>query len=535
MTEKHMSFGTQTIHLNVDNRDSEKKLENEDTMISSASDFQVNLCPTLDITNLLFLKSQDAEICNSEITISSSPLTFVENESIKAYIKIPTHLLKTNRYYNIGQLSKWNITPLIINMSNYSAETNEDGLAHLSSLFCRNINFFILFSYSKCFFDANLFKIDFMGNLSIENTIYLSEDEISLLQRYYCIGLFVRKTLEGHLLGELSARTVEKPEIDQTPFALPLGRPIKWTKGKESEILEKSSILLSERHRDRQGALALVDFNNFSGINIQTQDSEDMNRIKSEILEATSLHLTLLFGTEISEGEKDEILLSMIDCNKKLISQGSRLNNILTVEKKRLSQEENGDFSSSNFVNVKLDHTKQKVKFIADQSFLANDGSEFLCNFPSHCSYVLGNNDPINHLSIGPLKRDTRLNNNVKRISNKIIFPHQRLASSIRLQPKNLYLFSNLICNEGRNQWELDEQYNHCSVLNSIQVDEDMKRKNFISKQGNEDKFYKMKRSFHLLDSFQLYLFDENMRMCKFPRETRVNMTLIIRPVIFNC
>ena len=134
MTEKHMSFGTQSICLNVDNQFSEEKLENKDTMISSASDFQVNLCPTLDITNLLFLKSQDAEICNTELTINSSPLTFVEHECIYTYLKVPTKLLKTNRFFNTKHVEKWNTSPLRLTLSNYSAETNEEGLAYLSSL-----------------------------------------------------------------------------------------------------------------------------------------------------------------------------------------------------------------------------------------------------------------------------------------------------------------------------------------------------------------------------------------------------------------
>ena len=83
MTNPSLGYGIQEYHLHMDNRSSEDAGNDEED--STASNFEVILQPTVDISNLLFLKSTEAEIGLSELTIDNTCLTFKRSEKIQCF------------------------------------------------------------------------------------------------------------------------------------------------------------------------------------------------------------------------------------------------------------------------------------------------------------------------------------------------------------------------------------------------------------------------------------------------------------------
>ena len=68
MADKQAFFGVQNLSLYIDNRQDESKLDdNDDINISTASNFQVSFSPTIELQNMLFLKSADCEETNTKI------------------------------------------------------------------------------------------------------------------------------------------------------------------------------------------------------------------------------------------------------------------------------------------------------------------------------------------------------------------------------------------------------------------------------------------------------------------------------------
>ena len=86
MANQSIGYGIQDYRLHLNNRETEDFSNDDDD--STASNFEVILQPTLDISNLLFLKSTEAEIGLSELTIDNTCLTFKRSEQIQCYVKI---------------------------------------------------------------------------------------------------------------------------------------------------------------------------------------------------------------------------------------------------------------------------------------------------------------------------------------------------------------------------------------------------------------------------------------------------------------
>ena len=90
--------------LFISNERIEQELDENEP--SSASYFEAIVNPSLDLSFLSFLRSNDVELSLDNFTISSAALTFKCNEKIQVYLDIPEFLCDGNWCYSKNLLTK---------------------------------------------------------------------------------------------------------------------------------------------------------------------------------------------------------------------------------------------------------------------------------------------------------------------------------------------------------------------------------------------------------------------------------------------
>lgn len=268
-----LGFGIQKYTLCLDNRNIEDA--SDDSPQSSASDFQVQIQPTLDLSTLLFLKSTDAEVSLNEITIDNSCLTFKTTESIKCYFRHDTEqTLSINWLTNHTVLNDWNETPMLLDFYDYSAQSNTDAIDYINSLLERNINFRIVYGYLLNFFDTNIFVETFLKDLHTDRNLALTKEEFRLVVRWIDIALFIRKVIYEALVS-----LIDEPTAELFTFTYASNRSTR-AEGFDTQVLNDSSNLRKTHESARDGKI--IDFPLFSGIDLtKTADvAEKITEIK---------------------------------------------------------------------------------------------------------------------------------------------------------------------------------------------------------------------------------------------------------------
>ena len=80
MAFSHLSMETESYQLFLSNSDNENNLSNPN--ISSAGSFELVLDRTIDLSPLLYMKSTNAEIAISHLSLTNLPLTVTKDEEI---------------------------------------------------------------------------------------------------------------------------------------------------------------------------------------------------------------------------------------------------------------------------------------------------------------------------------------------------------------------------------------------------------------------------------------------------------------------
>ena len=508
----------------MDNRSSEDAGNDEED--STASNFEVILQPTVDISNLLFLKSTEAEIGLSELTIDNTCLTFKRSEKIQCFVKIDIQKPSVNWLVDKTTLTAWNNKPLQINFADYCATSNEDGIQYLNSMIEHNINFHIIHAYLMNFLDSNVFCDDFLDGVGSDKTISMTKDETKLLYRWIDIALFVRRLINNVLMTKLDD---PKPTLDIPPYS-----NVKFAHDKtvEDGILAASKNLRSFDDRERTRG-KLIDYQLFYNVDLTKTTSSDITRLSNTV----SLNFeTWLDLVQPGPNELQEFLQNIQATNASAIEQGLKARHILRLEADRGGKGLKFLFNL-DFLELKVDDSRQKVKFKTNgEAFLANDKSSVTVVFPEHASYVLGGTSfqPSAEVRIGPITAVTVQETDLHRLSNNIFSEKQRLYSCLRFQPKIIYITTDLVSSRTRNLWIGSSIGNDCNVLDSIVLDEQMLKRHFIFKQSGDVRYFKLRPSKHILDRFKMIIVDENFRTCQFARRCYVSFALVIRPLTFN-
>ena len=164
---------------------SNERIEQElnDNEPSSASYFEAIVNPSLDLSFLSFLRSNDVELGLDNFTISSAALTFKSDEKIQVYLDMPEFLSDGNWCYSSSLSAKSNSLPMKIPTEDFMTSDSSKALDHINGLFGSKVNKFLLFRYLTMICDETyLFKSEVFRD-DIEDEPTYSSHDLSLMRR----------------------------------------------------------------------------------------------------------------------------------------------------------------------------------------------------------------------------------------------------------------------------------------------------------------------------------------------------------------
>ena len=224
---------TDVYELNITNAETEDNLSSDDT--SSASDFSLLLHPHLDLSPLLHLRAVEAELTLDSLQIGGLPLTFTRTEQSEVLLTLPEEAVKCNRKFNDPKLKESNEEPLKIKSADHICEQPSDAIAFINNTFRYRINYYIISTYLKFFFDDDI--------LIPTINSPLTHADINLLLQYIDGMLYIRHTVHQEL-NKLLGLT---DDISQKIKMSTTGKYM--TSAKEELILSKSAFIKAKAER----------------------------------------------------------------------------------------------------------------------------------------------------------------------------------------------------------------------------------------------------------------------------------------------
>ena len=193
--------------LYCSNEEAEQPLSGQG--VSSASNFRVNLVPSLDLNQLSHFQSTEVEARISNLQIDSLPLTFSGDETIDTFITIDPKITKDNLLYNKWIANEDNNKPLSIGVGDYHATTNTSALIYLNQLLINSANLFVLKRYLELVTDSdNLFLDTAFKNLDVDSPAEISPEDCELLRKYLDIAVYTRlkifELLKEHIKSKIT-------------------------------------------------------------------------------------------------------------------------------------------------------------------------------------------------------------------------------------------------------------------------------------------------------------------------------------------
>lgn len=524
-----LGYSTQSYQLYLNNRDVENKTS--DGQSSSASDFENLILPELEISNLIFMKATEAEVSLNDLTIDNICLTFCQTEKIECTVKINTDHNSLNHIQNNRRIATSCQTPMEITMSDFRATTNEEGISYLNSILKQNVNHLIVQKYLMNFLDWDIFSSNFLTEIGLNGhkNVSITRPEYKIIRRYADVAQWVRKLLNSLLISKMTG-DIPKVNVNVAPHTYSNFLQDKATVDTihaNSQNLRGPAIINSSKK--------LIDFVKFQDKNLENANNDPTVTLLANNIGKALDQWLLDTGIGFSEEELQEYYRELQKSNFNAIKQGLVAMRILAQEKRRAAI----NLFNQDFLTIKIDDTKQKVKFQINKTFLADDDTELTIIFPEHASYVLGVNKGADKnpskITIGPIKYNQIMPNPLPLLTNHFLSESQRAHSCLRFQPKMINVTSDLITTGTRNHWLQHSSDIDCNnVLATIFIDQEMKDAGFIYKNPNENRFFKLQSSKMILDKFRIQIRDENMQKCIFSRHCFVTFALTIRPLVFE-
>ena len=262
-----------TLHLN--NSVTEQNLD--DSHQSSAHNFEALVEPPLDLGNLIYLKSNEAEMRLENLHISSLPLTFFQSaeEVIKTRLYIDPALVRDNLILVDSVLENENEDQLQITVNDFHTHLPIKALEYINSLLDNSTNIYIIKRYMEVVADDDSIFIDSIFNdLSADQSVdqNIRVHDLSILSRYCEFSIFSRFELAKHLNELIHPKTNVK-NILNTSYRYKGGV---LTRLKEERVLHASRVLNSPDKRknyneslmESASSLKLIDLTGFYDIRL---------------------------------------------------------------------------------------------------------------------------------------------------------------------------------------------------------------------------------------------------------------------------
>jgi hypothetical protein len=507
---------TDFYELNCDNCTQENALANE--LISTASQFQITLQQSLDLSPLIYLRSVDAEISLKHIHVGSLPLTFTSSEEIEILLTFIPEITACNQ-----EVHKTTITgsegikgrneiPLKLPISDFIASTPKEAIAYVNSLLEFKINFFLLARYFELFLDKKVLNDVPEG--------YPTNEDYKLLFSYFNAAMYARHSQHAVFCQYLGITD----NISTNRKFLGKGKVI--SAAEETEILKASKCIIPTTLRaefTNQKTLTMADFYTKNVTNVsETIDASIKTKVDTWL---TAAHFQL---NPITEKSKKD-LQNIFNANKHLIEVGLVLLELLKLEKERADKrvKQGSRLFQSEFLFLQMDLTQQRCSF-----FFQSDGyiplkANLNIYFPKKMSYTLGA-DIDHYVKIGPITHIPKTNG--PKLSNSIDFSSQRLPNAIRNLPTLLYVCSDLTTGKGQDTFLSTTIFSKFHIMYTYLFDDtSFRARAIVSTDCNSD-YAKIKQTFKLLEQFEVCLLDENLQKVLFAPRTFTRLSFQIRP-----
>ena len=521
--------------LHLSNEKIEHELDEDEP--SSASCFDAIINPSLDLSFLTFLRSNDVELSLINFKISSAALTFRRNENIDIKLDIPTTLHDANWSYTSMAIARHNLQPMKIPISDFMTSNKMEALDYVNKLFNGKINTFLLVRYVTMVTDEEKLFQSHAFETASEDTPFFSSHELNLMRRYLDCAIFTRIAIVSSVLNALHPERNVGDVIDtDVSYATR-----SYTTAEEERIIATSSIFNRKQNRShvRTRSVDLDELLNvpLTGKGGEAERVDVIRNIRSRTTEYLRV-LQLLPDAETSTFENQAVLEKILHAHVHHIHLARKAVEIVTLEIQRQSSKKKLSTTfTPDFIEVKVDQSRQKCQFLINHDRLAA-GSQLSCHFPPFMSYRLGaTKQPLTgqfeNIQIGPIgEMANERKKSTPRISNTITHGFQRLGNSLRIQPKLICFATDLLARNGRLQ-ELDAIF---SVKNDfvtfytqkcVPSDSDM---NFLCKNDHSNAAsFKIDRARSIVNGFKILIQDENREKIYFPRDSTCQISIGFR------
>ena len=572
--------------LHVSNEHTEMSLEPE--QISTASNFEVELNPPLDLGQLSFLQSPDIEVRIQfffsffhffifsffsffhffsfffiqvrveTVLIDSAPLLLRAdpNEKIKTFVKLAPRLARDNIILSPKKLDIRNKIPLEVNLSDFYTTDVHHAIRHINTLLSNGSNLFLIAKYSELFLDHHgLFNYTVFKGLDSETIVDVTKADMDLLLRYIDIGFFARMEMIRYLNGfidenrDISTLVPWSVTYNKTSMSHEHEEDILITSKYFNSIADRSAYIIDDG-TDAE-PLKLIDLQAYYDIDLKTK------RKKGELFEANANRISAnkqlikdrlwakleIIGKATLAGRKFDAKSALyaeeiIHNNIELLKIGRKIRDMIVLEMERLAQHSESRLFSRPFAALGLDVSETKARFYLEFSKLC-EHCHISIIFSPILSYKLGSSRDLttqkyNMIRIGPVSLADQ-NDNTTGVAHKIVSSKQRLSASLRIFPKLLIIASDILSEQSR-QMEKEQTFfvkNDMVSFFKVQLKAKSIGSQFLAVEASKlpsQPFFRVHRARTYLSTFKIMLFDENGEFLLFPRDSIVKLALTFRP-----
>ena len=458
-----------TLHLN--NTATEHTLD--DNHQSSAPHFTALIEPPLDLGNLIYLKSKEAEVRLENLQISSLPLTFFQSEEeiIKTRLYIDPSLARDNFILTENVLEGENDDQLIVAVSDYHTHLPDKAIEYINQLLDTSSTIYIIKRYLEVVADDDsIFINSIFKNLSVDQSVDqdLRVHDLTLLARYVDYCIFSRIEITRHLNDLINPKRPISNLLNPKQHKYKIGL---LDRTREERILHASKILNSPDQRKNFNAslhtaassVKLIDLTGFYDVRLSQLNDDKLKttppdiKTKSDQIKTVLLRWLQMTGkikrNQINESSKT-YLEEWLYNNISLIRMSLKLGEVIYNALEKLKRP-NSTIFSRPFLQLSLDRSQLKVKFHINKKKLTEKTS-LKITLPPYVSYKIGSSMPVNSynpsklekIKIGPI---TLANPQITTLfSNIITSEKQKLFESIRFLPQLLCVKSPILAETGR-------------------------------------------------------------------------------------
>ena len=524
-----MDQGTDLYVLDLTNDQSESTLDADSP--SSASNFNILLSPTLDLSSLLYLRSVAAEITLAQLTVDALPLTATKRESITVRVDIPPDHTNCNAWYNPISILDENNVLFEIPCRDFYTDDPAMVVEYTNAILQDSVTQYILYRYLCVVLDVDIFK---SGSLHA-----LSTTDLLLINRYIDIAIFTRNLVHDTMIQLLPPDHGFTEIPDRT--AMTLDRDGMNRTDEQRYVTNSPDVFRAVEDRETSDRKT-IDYDKFFAVNfgrgVEAGVTEAViSDTQSWLSTANLLTRDPETNTLSVAPEKIAEVTGHVRANQALTRIGLKcreiMSNLKTLLDKRKTKDKKTNLFVHCFLSLLLDSdTKLKCRFHIEKEKYITDGTSVTVFLPDQISYILGAKSG-HSVIVGPVKNATPTTN-TPTLTHNILSDNQQLFHNLRPLPQVIHVVTDLVFSKSRDMWLADTPWRNYHLIYTFVLNQSNISRHYICQINHNKTFYRVQDVSTILESFSFVLLDQSFRRVAFSPYCRVALRLLIRPVIYG-